>query len=169
VLDGDVIEVPSKQVVVSISGPVQRPGTYDLIDTKDLAEIVDLAGGLKTSVAKQLPIRIIRHDDQQHAAYIYFPFEPGGALPRIPLQDEDNVIIRSTEELQRTVLISGAVLGADKVDAAAFSKRVTFIEGDTVRTLIERAGGITAAGDMTRAYIERPRAGGEPQRIPLDL
>jgi polysaccharide biosynthesis/export protein len=168
-LDGDVIEIPTKQLVVSVSGPVQRPGTYELVGTKDLAEIVDLAGGLKSSVAKQLPIRIIRHDDQRHAAYIYFPFEPGGALPSVPLRDEDNVIIRGTEELQRTVLISGAVLGADKVDAAAFSKRVTFIEGDTVRTLIERAGGITAAGDMARAYIERPMAGGEPQRIPLDL
>jgi polysaccharide export outer membrane protein len=170
VLDGDIIEVPSKQLVVSISGPVQRPGTYDLVGTKDLAEIVDLAGGLKTSVAKQLPIRIVRHDDQQHAAYIYIPFEAGGALPSVPLRDEDNVIIRGTEELQRTVLITGAVLGADKIDAASFSKRVTYIEGDTVRTLIERAGGIAAAGDLSRSYIERPRSGGgEPQRIPLDL
>jgi polysaccharide export outer membrane protein len=168
-LDGDIIEIPTKQVVVSLAGPVQRPGTYELVGTRDLAEIVDLAGGLKNSVAKQLPIRLIRHDDQRHAAYIYIPFEPGGALPSVPLRDEDNVIIRGTEELQRTVLISGAVLGADKVDAAAFSKRVTYIEGDTVRTLVERAGGITAAGDMSRAYIERPRAGGEPQRIPLDL
>lgn len=168
-LDGDVVEIPTKQLVVSISGPVQRPGTYELVGTKDLAEIVDLAGGLKSSVAKQLPIRVVRHDAQQHAAYTYVPFEPGGALPSFALRDEDNVIIRGTDELQRTVLITGAVVGADKVDAAAFSKRVTYIEGDTVRTLIERAGGITAAGDLTRAYIERPRADGEPQRIPLDL
>jgi polysaccharide export outer membrane protein len=168
-LDGDIIEIQTKKLVVSISGPVQRPGTYELVGTKDLDEIVDLAGGLKSSVATQLPIRIIRHDDQRHAAYLYFPFDPGGALPTIPLRDEDNVIIRSTEELQRTVLITGAVIGADKVDAASFSKRVTFIEGDTVRTLIERAGGITASGDLSRAYIERPKAGGEPQRIPLNL
>lgn len=168
-LDGDVIEVPSRQLVVSISGPVQRPGTFELVGTKDLAEIVDLAGGLKSSVARQLPIRIVRHDDQQHAAYTYVPFESGGALPSIALRDEDSVIIRGTDELQRTVLISGAVLGADPVDAASASKRVTYIEGDTVRTLIERAGGIAAAGDLTRAYIERPIAGGEPQRIPLDL
>jgi len=38
-----------------------------------------------------------------------------------------------------------------------------------VRTLIERAGGIAAAGDLTRAYIERPAVGRAPQRIPLDL
>lgn len=168
-LDGDVVEIPTKQVVVSIAGPVQRPGTYELVGTRDLAELVDLAGGLKGSVARQLPIRIVRNDEHQHAAYTYVPFGPDGALPIAPLRDEDNVVVRGVDELQRTVLITGAVLGADKVDAAAFSKRVTYIEGDTVRTLIERAGGITAAGDMARAYIERPNRGGEPQRIPLDL
>jgi protein involved in polysaccharide export with SLBB domain len=168
-LDGDVIEIPTKQLVVSIAGPVQRPGTYELIGTKDLAEIVDLAGGLKGSVARQLPIRIIRNDDHQHAAYIHVPFGPDGALPSVPLRDEDNVIMRGAAELQRTVLITGAVLGADQIDAAAFSKRVTYIEGDTVRSLIERAGGITASGDLTRAYIERPKAGGGSQRIPVDL
>ncbi|HZJ68226.1 MAG TPA: SLBB domain-containing protein [Kofleriaceae bacterium] len=168
-LDGDVIEIPTKHLVVSISGPVQRPGTYELVDTKDLAELVDLAGGLKGSVARQLPIRIVRNDDRQHAAYTYVPFGPDGALPSALLRDEDNVIVRGTDELQRTILITGAVLGADKVDAAAFSKRVTYIEGDTVRTLIERAGGITASGDLTRAYIERPTVGGEPQRIPVNL
>ncbi|HEX3759748.1 MAG TPA: SLBB domain-containing protein [Kofleriaceae bacterium] len=169
VLDGDIIEIPTKQLVVSISGPVQRPGTYELIGTRDLAELVDLAGGLKSSVARQLPIRIIRRDPQQHEAYMNVPFGSGGALPSVELLDEDNVIVRGTDELQRTVLISGAVIGADRVDAAAFSKRLTYIEGDTVRTLIERAGGITAAGDLSRAYIERPRPGGEPQRISVDL
>lgn len=168
-LDGDVVEIRTKQLVVSIAGPVQRPGTYELVGTKDLAELVELAGGLKASVAKQLPIRIVRHDAAQRAAYTHVPFAADGALPNVALRDEDNVIVRGADELQRTVLITGAVLGADKVDAAAFSKRVQYIEGDTVRTLIERAGGIAAAGDLTRAYLERPRLGGEPQRIPLDL
>lgn len=168
VLDGDVIEIPTKQVVVSIAGPVQRPGTYELIGSKDLAEIVELAGGLKSSVARQLPIRVIRHDDQQHDAYTYVPFASGGGLPVLELRDEDNVIIRGTDELQRTILITGAVLGANQIDPTAYSKRISYIEGDTVRTLIERAGGITAAGDLTQAYIERPTANG-PQRISIDL
>ncbi len=30
-------------------------------------------------------------------------------------------------------------------------------------------GGLTAAGDLTRAYIERRTRGGDPKRIPLDL
>jgi protein involved in polysaccharide export with SLBB domain len=168
-LDGDIVEIPTKQLVVSIAGPVQRPGTYELVGTRDLAELVDLAGGLKGSVARQLPIRIVRNDDHQHAAYTHVAFDSGGGLPNVPLRDEDNVIVRGADELQRSVLITGAVLGADKVDAAAFSKRVMYVEGDTVRTLIERAGGITAAGDLNRAYLERPKLGGEPQRIPLDL
>lgn len=168
-LDGDVIEIPSQQVVVSIAGPVERPGTYELIGSKDLAELVELAGGLKSSVARQLPIRIIRHDEQAHDAYTYVPFAAGGDLPTAALRDDDAVIIRGTDELQRTVLVTGAVLGANQIDPTAFSKRITYIEGDTVRTLIERAGGLTAAGDLTQAYIERPTASGTPQRISIDL
>jgi protein involved in polysaccharide export with SLBB domain len=148
---------------------VQRPGSYELIDTRDLAELVGLAGGLRSSVAKSLPIRVTRHDSHQLAAYTYVPFGTDGTLPRFDLLDEDSVVVRGTDELQRTILVTGAVQGADKVDAAAFSKRIPYIEGDTVRTVLERAGGLTVAGDMSRAYIERPQPSGEPVRITLDL
>ena len=169
VLDGDVIKVPFAEVTVTISGPVQRPGTYELIKTKDLAELIELAGGLKASAARTLPVRLIRRNDRQQQKFQDLAFTGTGGVPNQPLRDDDEVFVQSVLELQRTVLLIGAVVGADPLDQATTSKRLPFVEGDTVRSLIERAGGIRAPGDLGRSYVSRPRKGEDPLVIPIDL
>src|SRR5690606_34147109 len=96
-------------------------------------------------------------------------FDARGLPPNRRLRDDDEIIVRSTQELQRSVLLIGAVAGADPLDQAATGKRLAFIEGDTVRSLLERAGGIQAPGDLHRSYISRPRRGKKPALIPIDL
>src|SRR6185503_11168881 len=61
-LDGDVVSVPVAETVVEIAGAVHRPGKYELIATKDVTELLQLAGGLTSSVARSLPVRVIRRD-----------------------------------------------------------------------------------------------------------
>jgi polysaccharide biosynthesis/export protein len=168
ILDGDVITVPFAETVVSVGGAVRRPGTYELTKTKDLAELLDLAGGFTSGVTRSLPIRRIRHNQRQQESFEDLPFTGMSPL-NSPLQDADQVLVRGTEELQRTVLLIGAVVGADPLDSATTSKRLPFVEGDTVLSLIDRAGGIRAPGDLSRSYISRPRAGNQPEIIPVDL
>jgi protein involved in polysaccharide export with SLBB domain len=167
-LDGDVISVPFAEPMVSIDGAVRRPGRYELISTKDLAELLELAGGFTSKVARSLPLRLLRRNAQQQDTVTELPFA-GAAPPNAPLQDDDQIIVRSSEELQRTVLVLGAVVGADPLDQATTSRRVPFVEGDTVRSLLDRIGGIKAPGDLRRSYISRPRPGKDPELIPLDL
>lgn len=169
VLDGDVIRVPVPGVAVTVSGAVHRPGVYELNKTKDLAELLHLAGGLKSSAARSLPVRIVRRNERAQAKFHEVAFTTSGSLPPHALHDDDEVIVQSTLELQRTVLLIGAVVGADALDQATTSRRLPYVEGDTVRSLIERAGGIRAPGDLRRAYISRPRAGEEPLIIAIDL
>jgi protein involved in polysaccharide export with SLBB domain len=111
---------------------------------------------------------VIRRNERQQASTTEIAFV-GGRAPNQPLRDADAVIVPSTEELQRTVLLIGAVTGAESLDQAATIKRLPFIVGDTVRTLIERAGGLRAQGDLRRAYISRPQNNAEPLIVPLDL
>lgn len=169
VLDGDVISVPFPDVTVAISGPVQRPGTYELIKSRDLAELLRLAGGLKASAARTLPIRIIRRNELQQQKFVDLPFTGTGGVPNQLLRDDDEVLVQSVLELQRSVLLIGAVVGADSLDQATTSLRLPFVEGDTVRSLIDRAGGIRAPGDLHRSFISRPRKDEEPLVIPIDL
>jgi polysaccharide biosynthesis/export protein len=169
VLDGDVISVPPAKVVVSIGGAVRRPGTYELVGSRDLAELVELAGGFTSGIAKQLPVRVVRRNEQLRESTVEAAFKDGAA-PNIALQDDDVVIVRGSEEMQRTVLLIGAVVGADPLDSATTMKRLGFVEGDTVLSLITRAGGIKAPGDLRRAYISRPKKGAaDPDLIPVDL
>lgn len=168
VLDGDVIRVPFAETVVSIGGAVRRPGTYELVATKDLNELLDLAGGFTSSVARSLPIKLVRKNAKQQATARELPFN-GDATPNEPLRDEDAVLVRGASELQRTVLLIGAVAAADRLDAAATSARLPYVEGDTVLSLIDRAGGIRAPGDLTRSYISRRGKDGAVQMTPIDL
>jgi len=167
-LDGDVITVPFANPVVTIAGAVRRPGSYELVKTKDLAELLDLAGGFTSGVARALPIQVVGLNDKQQQVSTELAFR-GGAAPNAALHDADHVYVRGTGEVERTILLIGAVVGSDPLDAATTSKRLPFVEGDTVLSLIERAGGIKAPGDLRRSYISRPQAGKTPQLIPLDL
>jgi len=169
VLDGDVITVPFPGILVSISGPVRRPGTYELVDSKDLAELLELAGGFKTSVARDLPIKLIRRNKHQRERFYDLRFSESGKPPNRALHDDDHVLVQDVSALQRSVTLIGAVVGAQTLDQATTAERLPFVEGDTVRTLIDRAGGIKAPGDLQRSYISRPRDGKRPELIPVDL
>jgi protein involved in polysaccharide export with SLBB domain len=161
-LDGDVIHVPFPQMMIKVSGAVRRPGSYELVASTDVSELVDLAGGLAPNAAN-VPIRIVRRNAQQQDMYIDVPV--GG---NVALTDDDKVIVRGTDDLQRTVLLIGAVVGSDPLDSATTSRRLPFVEGDTVWSLIDRAGGIKAPGDLRRSYIARPSPKGQ-ELVPIDL
>jgi polysaccharide export outer membrane protein len=167
-LDGDVITVPIATPVVSISGAVRRPGQYELVANQDIAELLELAGGFTSGVSRALPLRLIRRNTQQQDVVTELPFT-GDAAPNAPLRDDDRVIVRGSEDLQRTVLIIGAVVGGDPLDSATTSRRVPFVDGDTAMSLLDRVGGIKAPGDLRRSYISRPRPRQPPELIPLDL
>jgi protein involved in polysaccharide export with SLBB domain len=166
-LDGDVVRVPFAETVVTITGSVKRPGNYELVAGRDLAELVELAGGLKNSVSKGAPIRLVRRNAQQRPAYSEIPFGDE-KLPNVELRDEDTILIRDASELQQSILLYGAA-GGDAVDTATSIRRLTYVERDTVRSILERIGGVPNSGDLKRAYITRPRKGEQPILIPLDL
>ena len=102
-------------------------------------------------------MRLMRRNERQQATFQDLPFLALGGAPNLALRDDDHVFVQSVLEMERTVLLIGAVVGADALDQATSSKRLPFVEGDTVRSLLERAGGIRAPGDLGRSYISRPR------------
>lgn len=165
-LDGDVVRVPNPTVQVTILGPVHHPGRYELIGTRDMNEVLELAGGMRSGAARSLPIQVTRRNRRERKTRIKLPFSLTGRAPNFALQDDDEILIPSTGELERSIMLVGAVVGADPADPATTIKRIAYVEGDTVRSLIERAGGITVSADLENAYIRR--AGEKLRAIDLE-
>ena len=165
VLDDDVILVPFEDVGVTLTGATRRTGHFELVKTRDLAELLDLGGGLSPQATRQLPVRLVRLDERERETQLSVPFPAGTGLPQIELHAGDVVVVPGASELQRTVLLTGAIAGAVATDESTTQRRVPFVEGDTVRTLIERVGGVLPGADLAGGYLQKP----EGKTVPLDL
>jgi protein involved in polysaccharide export with SLBB domain len=182
-LDGDVVRVPFEELAATIGGAVNRPGRYELVKTRDLAELVELGGGLSPNATQFLPMTLVRRGPNDREDLKLFEFADG-RLPAVPIQSEDGVRIPATGELQQSVVVVGAIAGAVPAEAAqargpeagavsarstapeeaTSTRRLPFVKGDTVRTLLERVGGVGPLADLTGSYILR-----NAQTIPVDL
>ena len=83
------------------------------------------------------------------------PFNPDGSAPATAVQSEDAVTVPSFGELQQAVLLVGALAGATASDDPSATRRLPFVQGDSIRTLLERLGGVAPTADLTEAYILR--------------
>jgi protein involved in polysaccharide export with SLBB domain len=165
-LDGDVVFVPKSVLSVSINGAVSRPGRFELTNSKDLAELVELAGGFKSSATRSLPIRLVHRNQRDHADTMRIPMpKEGQPTPTVALHDEDQVYVPSVAELQRSISIIGPVPGATAADEVTSIRRFEFVQGSTVRTVLEAAGGVGASADLQKAYIRKDNGA----VIPVDL
>lgn len=161
--DGDVVRVPFEDLVVTVGGAVNRPGRYELIGSRDLAEAIELAGGLGPGRTTLLPVQLIRRMPDEKQRQVTMEWAVGGALPPEKLTRDDVVTIPSYLELQRSVIVIGAVLGTTNPEQPS-SRRLPFVDGDTVRTVLERVGGVDPSADMMGAYLLR-----DGKSIPVDL
>ncbi|MGC3999862.1 MAG: SLBB domain-containing protein [Anaeromyxobacter sp.] len=152
-LDGDVVRVPFEDLVVEVSGAVNRPGRYELVGSRDMKELTDLAGGVSSGATEALPVQLIRRgpDDRQNLTSVYM--KDGWAST--PLEREDRVKVPSFQDVQQSVLVVGAIGNAATIEDAAASRRLSFVQGDTVGSLIERAGGAGPQADLATAYVIR--------------
>jgi protein involved in polysaccharide export with SLBB domain len=163
-LDGDVVRVPYEELAATIDGAVNRPGRYELIGTRDLAELVELAGGLAPRVTRKLPITVVRRAENDRQDLTLVEFGEQNPLPPASISHEDIVRIPSFEELQQAVMVVGALAGANAADEVSSTRRLTFVKGDSVRTLLERVGGVGPLADLHGGYILR-----QGKSVPVDL
>ncbi len=84
VLDGDVVRVPFESLVATISGAVNRPGRYELVATSDLAELLELAGGLTPGATRDLPVTVVRRVPEERLNRLTFDFPGARRSPPCP-------------------------------------------------------------------------------------
>jgi protein involved in polysaccharide export with SLBB domain len=181
-LDGDTVYVPPRTLTVEVNGAVRRPGSYELVKDHTLGELLALCGGEGVEASRELPVRITRRGDGDHVGVRSADLSQAAATT---LEDGDQVHVPQLADLNRNVVVEGAVVGppglaetqralkppdgqAD-VSPREVSVPLPFVEGDGARDLVAKAGGLAPWADARKAYLSRTEANGTRRFIPVDL
>lgn len=147
--DGDVIVVGPYDCLVDIAGQVKRPMAYEMRKGESLATLLKYAGGFSAKAYKK-GIQVNRIAGDQYSAYNVQEFD----LSSFKLMDGDSVTVDSIlERYSNTVQIKGAVFHPGMYDCGSTN--------NTVRALIESAGGLTEDAFTAHAVLHRMK----PDRV----
>lgn len=147
--DNDVIVVGPYDCLVDISGQVKRPMAYEMRKGESLATLLKYAGGF-TSKAYKKGIQVNRVSGEQYSAYNVQEFD----ISSFKLMDGDSVTVDSIlERYANTVQIKGAVFHPGMFELGGTN--------NTVRSLIESAGGLTEDAFTAHAVLHRMK----PDRV----
>lgn len=155
--EGDIINVPTYEIIVDITGNVKRPMSYELKKGETIANLIDYAAGF-TGDAYTDNIRLIRKNGKE---YQIFTIE----APKYA----------SFELLEGDGLAVGAMLDrfANKIEIkGAVYRPGTYELGKNIRTvknLISYAEGLKGDAFTNRALITREREDLTLEMIPLDI
>jgi protein involved in polysaccharide export with SLBB domain len=184
-LDGDTIFVPAQQLTVEVLGGVRRPGRYELIGSRTLDELFELAGGVAPQASRQFEVRISSRTSGDRFAVRSVSQK---AAPNTELADGDVVRVPELAERQSLVRVEGAVVGPRNPEGVSQmrvnpnaragdreepvrenSLTLPFVEGDGVRDLLAKAGGLEPWADGRNSYISRRDTQGKLRQVPVDL
>jgi len=141
---------------VSISGLIYRPGEYRLVADMKVKDLVDAAGGLMKNAYLKTAEITRRYVSQSGMRTEKMDIDLEKALAgavehNIPLRDYDHLIVRPIPELEfdRVATVSGEVM---------FPGTYPIRRGETLSSLIERAGGYTDRAYLRGAVFTRESA-----------
>jgi polysaccharide export outer membrane protein len=151
---------------VTIQGAVTKPGSYQMIETKSLLEMLGQAGGLvgrDTERAGQKIIVVRKTEDGTEARFEIDAIRllgEGDPAVNMPLEPGDVVLVPHSVRLR--VYVTGEVEKPGDIDY--FSS-----EGITVLQAITAAGGPTDRTNQQKVFILRRLADGNQQRLPVNV
>lgn len=154
--DNDVIVVGPYDCIVDVTGNVKRPMAYEMKKNESVATLLKYAGGF-SSKAYTKAVRLERTSGDHYSAHNITEFE----MANFHLADGDSLIVDSIQKrYENSVSISGGVFHPGNYD----------LDGSTtVRTLIERAGGLTEDAFVARAVLHRMKPDRTRRIVAVDV
>ena len=155
--DNDVIQVGTYDCIVDISGKVKRPMAYEMRKGESLSALLKYAGGFTGDAYKKL-IRVLRNSEEMKSVYNVEEFDYNS----FKLEDGDQVSIDQIyDRFKNMVEIKGAVF---RPGMYQFGEEV-----NSVRSLIERASGLTEEAMTSKAVLRRLKPKRTQEVITIDL
>lgn len=157
--DNDILQIPIAERIVSISGAVNRPMRYELIEGEELRKLLEYAGDFKPNAYKEI-IQLKRYEnDQQKVIDIQFNqlLREGGDFA---LRNGDQISIRTIPSPYRNfVSISGAV---------ELPGEYEYTNGMRIDDLLNRAV-LTEESERSYAVLRRTNRDGTSNFIRVEL
>ena len=148
--------------VISITGYVRHPGNYPLVQGMDLSDLITASGGLIDSSytlsaeLTRVALSEKKHSSVEHIEIIDLNSISEELSPPLILQANDQLFIKKIPYWaeSKTITLGGEFM---------FPGEYRIKRGETLKEVIERAGGVTADGYVngaifTREHIRRKQA-----------
>lgn len=155
--EGDIINVPTYDIIVDIAGNVKRPMSYELKEGETIADLIDYAAGF-TGDAYTKNIRMIRKNGSEYQ--IFTINEPDYATFKL-MEGDALAVGAMLDRFENRIEIKGAVY-----------RPGTYELGDeigTVKQLIEKSEGLKGDAFTNRALITREREDLTIELLPVDI
>ena len=155
--DNDVVTVDAYKSLVSVTGHVKRPMYYEMLDNESLAQLLKYAGGFTGNAYKE-DVRLIRNGKREREIYTLNASEQQEFI----LADGDSVSIDSImPSFANMVEVRGAVYRPGQFQ---MNGRV-----NTVKELIECAGGLKDDAFLNRAILNRRNPNNTMENLAINL
>jgi protein involved in polysaccharide export with SLBB domain len=159
---GDKIIVNRLERQVSISGAVERPGTYELLEGENLKELIEKYGGGLAPLADPSRIELYRKvsgkEDSGNKSYL----NKKSIEDNAPLSCYDSVFIASYEELTPVVFVEGAISTTIETQETSTTPEgstivaAKFNLGEDYAYFVRRnKDWFIAESDLSNAYVNR--------------
>ncbi len=169
VKDGDIITIERAVRRVSITGSVERPGTYELLEGENLKKLIEYYAGGLDPLADTSNITLSRMlSDGKKAGEVQY-LEETVLTNDFNLVNLDSIAIGSTRDLRNTMFIRGAVgiqiSETTEGEVPTNNIRYQFEDGETYLKFVRgHKSWFTDVSDYDRAYISR-----KGSRLPINL
>ena len=155
--DNDVIQVDTYDCLVNVTGYVKRPMFYELRETESISTLLKYCGGFTSDAHKQT-VRVNRNAEKMKNVFNIDEFD----FSSFKLHDGDSVSVEAISDLyENMVEINGAVArpGMYQLGEKVYS----------VKSLLERAEGLTPEAMTNRAVLRRLKPNRTQEVLSVDL
>lgn len=155
--EGDVIIVPSYNNIVKLSGMVKRPMNFEIKDGETLQSVINYAGGFAKS-AYTNSITIVRQNGHDYEVRNVDSED----FASFKLQNGDEIEVgKLHSRFENRISLKGAVYheGLYELSTKIFS----------VKTLIEKSGGLLPEAFTSRAVLHRERTDRSLEILSVDI
>lgn len=155
--EGDIILVPTYEMLVDISGNVKRPMIYEMKDGETVEDIIGYAGGFMGN-AYTPNLNMVRQNGREYQVYTIDQNE----YPSFALMDGDAISVGAMiDRFENKLEVKGAVY---RPGIYQLGDKIS-----TLKQLIKAADGIKGDAFTNRALIHREREDYTLEVIPVDL